>query len=250
MLLSLDDLLAVTREFIHPEVSRSGLDRCLRRHGVSNLEALIPRPENDDQPLKTFKDDDPGFIHVDVKSLPNMPDEEAHRSLFVAIDRASRWVDVEIHGEKTAANAPQVLQWLVDKAPFKIQKIFTDNGKEFTDRFCPTGERDPTGQHLFDRTCDQHAIEHRLIKPDHPQTNGMVERLNGRIGEVLATTRFDSAHLLEETLIRDVRLYHHQIPQKALGHISPVQALKKWQERRPELFKKKVYNLTGRDTYA
>ena len=33
----LDDLLAVTREFIHPEVSRSGLDRCLRRHGVSDL---------------------------------------------------------------------------------------------------------------------------------------------------------------------------------------------------------------------
>ena len=34
LLLPLDDLLAVTREFIHPEVSRSGLDRGLRRHGV------------------------------------------------------------------------------------------------------------------------------------------------------------------------------------------------------------------------
>ena len=33
LLLPLDDLLAVTREFIHPEVSRSGLNRCLRRHG-------------------------------------------------------------------------------------------------------------------------------------------------------------------------------------------------------------------------
>jgi hypothetical protein len=32
-LLSLDDLLAVAREFLCPEVSRSGLDRCLRRHG-------------------------------------------------------------------------------------------------------------------------------------------------------------------------------------------------------------------------
>jgi len=44
LLLPLDDLLAVTREFIHPEVSRSGLSRCLRRHGVSNLRALIPQP--------------------------------------------------------------------------------------------------------------------------------------------------------------------------------------------------------------
>ena len=37
LLLSLDDLLAVVREFLNPNVSRSGLDRCLRRHGVGNL---------------------------------------------------------------------------------------------------------------------------------------------------------------------------------------------------------------------
>jgi hypothetical protein len=44
LLLPLDDLLAVTREFLNPDVSRSGLDRCLRRHGVSNLKALLPKP--------------------------------------------------------------------------------------------------------------------------------------------------------------------------------------------------------------
>ncbi len=37
LLLPLDDLLAVVREFLNPAASRSGLDRCLRRHGVSNL---------------------------------------------------------------------------------------------------------------------------------------------------------------------------------------------------------------------
>jgi transposase-like protein len=34
LLVSIDDLLAVVREFLNPDVSRSGLDRCLRRHGV------------------------------------------------------------------------------------------------------------------------------------------------------------------------------------------------------------------------
>ena len=34
LLLPLDDLLSITREFINPSVSRSGLDRCLRRHGI------------------------------------------------------------------------------------------------------------------------------------------------------------------------------------------------------------------------
>ncbi len=92
LLLPLDDLLAVTREFLNPDVSRSGLDRCLRRQGVSNLQALIPQPEDGAEPIKTFKDYEPGFVHVDVKYLPHMPDETAHRDLFVAIDRASRWV--------------------------------------------------------------------------------------------------------------------------------------------------------------
>ena len=248
LLLPLDDLLAVTREFIHPAVSRSGLDRCLRRHGVSNLSALIPQPEGEAKPVKTFKDYAPGFVHLDVKYLPQMPDEAAHQYLFVAIDRASRWVYLEILPEKTAANAHAFLRRLVEKAPFTIETILTDNGKEFTDRFCATGEREPTGRHLFDQGCTRHAIEHRLIAPRHPQTNGMVERFNGRIAEVLATTRFDSAQNLAETLTGYVRLYNHQIPQKALGHIAPIQALKGWQQKCPERFKKRVYNLTGLDT--
>ena len=50
--LPLDDLLAVTREFLCAAVSRSGLDRCLRRHGVGNLRALRPAPAG--APVKPF----------------------------------------------------------------------------------------------------------------------------------------------------------------------------------------------------
>ena len=67
LLLPLDDLLAVTREFLNPAVSRSDLDRCLRRQGVSHLQALMPQPGDDEQPQQTFKDYEPGFVHVDVK---------------------------------------------------------------------------------------------------------------------------------------------------------------------------------------
>ena len=56
LLLPLDDLLVVTREFIHPEVSRSDLDHCLRRHGVSNLKALLPKEESTKPLVKPFKD--------------------------------------------------------------------------------------------------------------------------------------------------------------------------------------------------
>ena len=88
LLLPLDDLLVVVREFINSKVSRSGLDRCLRRHGVSNLRKLMPDAEKVPS-KKSFKDYEPGFVHVDVKYLPKMKDEDRRKYLFVAIDRAS-----------------------------------------------------------------------------------------------------------------------------------------------------------------
>jgi transposase InsO family protein len=96
--------------------------------------------------------------------------------------------------------------------------------------------------------CKALAIEHRLCPPRHPQTNGMVERFNGRISEVVKQTRFASGAELEATLESYVKTYNHQIPQRALKHLSPVQALKIWHKKNPELFKKRVYNQSGLDT--
>ena len=247
-LLPLDDLLAVVHEFINPAVSRSGLDRCLRRHGVSRLADLRPKEEQPKTPAKGFKDYAPGFVHVDVKYLPQMADEDQRTYLFVAIDRATRWVYLERLPDKSAQSARGFLERLLKAVPFKLRTVLTDNGKEFTDRFCATGEREPTGRHPVDRLCAEHAIDHRLIKPAHPQTNGMVERFNGRIAEVLATNRFRSGEHLEETLQRYAALYNHHIPQRNLGHVSPVQALMRWHQEQPDLFLSDPGNLPGPDS--
>lgn len=62
-----------------------------------------------------------------------------------------------------------------------------------------------------------------MTKPAHARTNGMVERFNGRISDVLKTTHFlRSGEHLENTLQRYPALYNHHIPQRNLGHISPV----------------------------
>lgn len=249
LLLPLDDLLTVTHEFINDQVSRSGLDRCLRRHGVSRLSDLVPREEGAKTPPQGFKDYAPGFVHVDIKYLPQMPDQGAREYLFAAIDRATRWVYFEILPTKSAANASAFLKRLIKAAPFKITQVLTDNGKEFSDRFCATGQRDPTGHHAFDQVCAKHAIDHRLIKPRHPQTNGMIERFNGRIAEVLNTTRFRSGEHLRDTITRYVKLYNQHIPQRALKHSTPIECLKTWYRDHPELFHKRPYNQPGLDIY-
>ena len=252
-LLGLDDLVAVVREFINPDVSRSGLDRCLRRHGVANLRQLQAQALADagqvEPQVKTFKDYEPGFLHMDIKYLPQMPDEKARRYLFVAIDRATRWVFMHIYADQSEQSSVDFLNRLERAAPMKIVKLLTDNGSQFTDRFT-SKKREPTGRHAFDVRCTTLNIEHRLCPPRHPQTNGMVERFNGRISEVVNQTRFASAAELETTLKRYVNTYNQQIPQRALNHLSPIQALKEWQKKKPELFKKRIYNQAGLDRYA
>jgi transposase InsO family protein len=137
---------------------------------------------------------------------------------------------------------------LAKGCPFKIEKILTDNGKEFTDRFTAQGEREPSGRHPFYQACQVLGAKHRLIPPHHPQTNGMVERFNGRIEELFRSTHFRSASELAIALDRYLKLYNGQIPQCALDHQCPLQALKAWREKEPERFLSDIHNLTGLDT--
>lgn len=245
LLLSLDDLLAVVREFLCPNVSRSGLDRCLRRHGVGNLRDLLPVTEK--VAHKPFKSYMPGFVHMDVKYLPQMADETGRSYLFVAIDRATRWVFIAIKPNKTAASAKAFLKALHKACPFRISKLLTDNGKEFTDRLFGAKDRQPTGQHEFDQLCAALGIEHRLTKPRTPQTNGMVERFNGRISDILKTHRFQSGEDLRTTLQRYVALYNHELPQSVLGGKTPLQAMKEWFKSNPESFHRRPYDRPGCD---
>ena len=247
LLLPLDDLLVVIHEFINPDVSRSGLDRCLRRHGVSDLKSLQPVIEGPAKPLKTFKDYEPGFLHIDIKYLPQMPDETQRRYLFVAIDRATRWVYMRTYRDQSERSSTDFLRRLKQAAPMKIKTILTDNGSQFTDRFT-SAKRTPSGQHVFDLACASMDIEHRLCPPRHPQTNGMVERFNGRISDIVSQTRFASAAELDETLAHYLSTYNYLIPQRALKHQSPIQALQKWQAERPELFVRRVHKQTGLDS--
>jgi hypothetical protein len=246
LLLPLDDLLAVTREFICPRVSRSGLDRCLRRHAVGNPNALKPSfPQPAHQAFKSYE---PGYVHVDVKYLPQMQDESSRRYLFVAIDRATRWVFVQLKTHKTAASAQAFLRALNKACPIRITKVLTDNGKEFTDRLFASHARAPSGNHEFDQLCQELDIEHRLTQPWTPKTNGMVERFNGRIADVLKTHRFNGREDLEQTLLRYVALYNHQLPQSALKSKTAMQAMKEWYQTHPYLFHKRPYDRLGCDT--
>ena len=146
-----------------------------------------------------------------------MPDETSRRYLFVAIDRATRWVYLRRYRDQSDRSSTDFLRRLNNAAPMRIKTILTDNGSQFTDRFT-SKKRTPSGQHAFDLVCEKFSIDHRLIRPRHPQTNGIVERFNGRIGELIEQIRFASAADLESTLTQYPATYNHSLPQRALHY--------------------------------
>ena len=60
---------------------------------------------------------------------------------------------------------------------------------------------------------------------------------------------FSFAELID-TMNKYAKIYNHHIPQKSLNHTSPIDAMKKWQQNHPDLFKKKVYKQAEPDSYV
>ena len=180
--LSLDDALEVLRRCLRPDISRSALHRLWRRRGIASPAAAEPPP-----PARPFAPEPFGYVHVDLKHLTRLEGRPAY--VFVAIERVTRFVHVEVLDDRSADTIAQAFARFLDGFGYRVHTVLTDNGAEFTDRFGaarytrrPTG----TGRHPFDRLCQQHGIRHKLTRPYHPQTNGMVERFNRRLGDAIA----------------------------------------------------------------
>ena len=178
--LALDDITEVMRRCVRP-LSRDCVYRCLRRNGLGRRE----RPAK--PVIGTFEETPVGFVHLDVKHLPALDRKKSYA--FVAIDRATRYVYLEIHPDRTAATAAAFLDRFLAHFPYPVNTILTDNGAEFTDRFAVDmkGKPDdkPSGNHPVDKLASARGIRHKLTRPFRPQTNGMVERFNRRLAEAI-----------------------------------------------------------------
>ncbi|WP_239638254.1 hypothetical protein [Holospora obtusa] len=71
------------------------------------------------------------------------------------------------------------LKNMISHSPFKITKIFTDKGAQFTYELLAQHLKPKNKTHPFDVMCKEYTIEHRLTKFKHPWTNGQVEVTTG-----------------------------------------------------------------------
>jgi transposase-like protein len=121
--LPLDDIVEVMRRCVNPKLSRSQVHRCLQRHGVS----AKPRPER--EPAARFDVETPAsFVHLDVKYLPPLHRKRAYA--YVAIDRATRFVYVEILYDRRGETAAAFLRRFLEAFKIEVHTVLSDNGSE------------------------------------------------------------------------------------------------------------------------
>lgn len=77
---------------------------------------------------------------------------------------------------------------------------------------CSSGVRTPAGRHAFNALCVALSTEQRLTPPRRPKINGMRQRINSRIEELLCSHHFINGRDLAQTLCcRMVLYYHHPL---------------------------------------
>lgn len=132
------------------------------------------------------------LIEIDVKYVPGFVAGRAYFQ-YTAIDCASRWRYLRIFEEESTFHSVVFLQDVIERFPYPILSVKTDNHSTFTNRYVGTRNRsDMTVKtvHALDRFCADRGIVHYLIDPGKPSQNGKVERSHGS----------DQKTLYEETL--------------------------------------------------
>lgn len=204
-------------------------------------------------------------IRAEIHHTKGMTQEALAKKYNVSVDTIRKWQNCDVFTDKS--HRPDTLQTSLSEIQEAIvvelrktlflplddllvltrEFIYPNTSRAGLHRTLRCHGVSNLGNHLFDQLCQKQMIEHRLIRPAHPQTNGMVERFNGRISGILKQTAFASAKELAETLRHYLKLYNYHIPQKNIGNVTPIAKLKEWYKDKPDLFKKKVYDLARPD---
>jgi len=240
-LLPLDDCLYALQPTI-PHLTRSSLHRCLQRHGISRL----PDMDGDKPKKQRFKRYPIGFFHIDIAELRTA---EGKLYRFVAIDRTSKFAVAQLVEKADRKTAWEFLELLLDAVPYRIHTILTDNGIQFAEQ--PRNRNTIISRPMrFDMICEANGIEHRLTKPNHPWTNGLVERMNRTIKDATVKRyHYDSHEQLRSHLADFLNAYNFARRLKTLSGLTPYEYICKiWTSEPDQFIVDPIHQMPGLNT--
>jgi transposase InsO family protein len=179
------------------EVSQSGVWRILKRLELNRLPAS-QRYQRLDKRWKRYEKQLPGHhVQIDVKFVEPLKTStrptvgrRTKYYQFTAIDDCTRLRVLRIYPRCDQKTAIQFVDYVLERLPFPVQVIQTDNGAEFQSAF---------HYHVLDK-----GVAHRYIKPRTPRLNGKVERSH----------RIDAEEfyaLLDGLVIDDAKIFNNKL---------------------------------------
>jgi transposase InsO family protein len=195
-------------------VSPATVYRVLARHGRNRLCTPVRR-----KTLRYEKSRPGELLHMDLKYLPGLdnPNQEYE---YAGIDDYTRQAVASITPLRTSRVAVKFLERMLAELPYPVEAVMTDNDLIFTMRFAYYSKR----KTYFEEACRALGIEHRLLRPHAPESNGKVERFIKTIDdECFARRRPRSSKTRMRVLEEFLWHYNYQRPHLSLGGLTPMQ---------------------------
>ena len=151
------------------------------------------------------------LVQIDTLFVNVRPDRAIKH--FTAYDPVAKWTVGHVATAASASAAKDLLDKLIESAPFKVRGVQVDGGSEF--------------MAAFEDHCRDKGLELVVLPPKRPDLNGCVERAQSSWRyEFYASydlpRRIDTLQLLVDAF---AHRYNHHRPHQALGDLTPAEYL-------------------------
>lgn len=199
------------------KLKQRGILICNKRLRINALTGKVHiknKPKYKKQRIGRYQPKNIGDI-VQIDSV-HLFSDGIKRYLITAVDIKSRFAYSEIYSTLNSTNAQDFMQKLQCVAPFKINRVQTDNGQEFEKHF---------HKYLSDK-----QVEHYHNYPRSPKSNAYVERFNRTIKEQFVYCNREAMFNTDEfrkKLTEYLIWYNTKRVHKGLNYITPMQYILK-----------------------
>jgi transposase InsO family protein len=164
---------------------------------------------------------------------PIMNSSSGHAYVFIAVDYCTRYVIAKSTKTGKSSEAAEFVEPII--LEHRPSEILTDNGSEFKDE--------------FHRVLEKHGIKHIKSSPHHPRANGLVERANKSISQIMRTLIQEPDHSdWSDSLPLAVTAYNHSIHE--VTGFTPHFLLYGYEPRRENLLNEQLVALSRNSSCA
>ena len=195
-------LMLLQKSMWYPSMSKIVEDVCL---SCQRCQQFKTRSQPITAPIIKIATERPfQLLAADCLSLPETP--SGNVGCFVLVDHYTKWAHVVPIRDKRGDTIAKIFESRVlPSLPRKPERILSDNGPEFAN-------------HLFSSVLRKYNIAETKSTPNHPQSNGAVERLNRTLVEMLRCSGEENEEW--DLLLTKVVLDYNHLPHSATG-LSP-----------------------------